>query len=185
MSKGDDYVVGYGRPPKPSQFAKGESGNKGRRKKRPEFQAEMVARIRDERVIINGVSMTKFELAIRAVWNNAIKSGRSNDLIALFALLDKYGAIPKGEAAEAMRIAADQCVDTISEIFTKTRGYDPADAITVDELKVEEAAIVMKCPNCSPPLRERWSLPERQALRARYGGTGLQSDVEALKQGTA
>ena len=184
MSKGDDYVVGYGRPPKPSQFVKGESGNKGRRKKRPECQAEMVARIRDERVTVNGVSMTMFELAIRTVRNTTIKSGRSRDLRELLDILNKYGAIPKGDAAEAMRIAADQVTGTLLEIFDKERGYDPADAIAVDELRVEEAAIVMKCPNCSPPLRERWSLPERQTLRARYGGTGLQSDVEALKKGT-
>ena len=42
MSK--DYDVGYGRTPKHTRFVKGESGNKCRKKKRPEFQAEMVAR---------------------------------------------------------------------------------------------------------------------------------------------
>lgn len=32
MNDDDDYKVGYGKPPKHSQFQPGESGNKGRRK---------------------------------------------------------------------------------------------------------------------------------------------------------
>lgn len=33
MSDGDDYEIGYGRPPKHSRFQKGQSGNPGGRKK--------------------------------------------------------------------------------------------------------------------------------------------------------
>ena len=183
MSKHDDDAVGYGRPPKHTRFVKGESGNKGRRKKRPEFQAEMVARIRDERVTVNGVSMTMFELVMRTVRNTTIKSGHPRDLKAFLEILEKYGAIPKGEAAEEMRLAADKVTDTLLEIFEKERGFDPEDSIAIDKFKAEEAAIVMNCPNCSPPLRERWNLPDRHTLRARHGGTGLQGDVEALRKG--
>ena len=92
MSK-DDYKVGFGRPPEHSRFAPGESGNKGRKKKRPEFQAEMIARIRDECVTVNGVKMTMFEVGLRSVFTNTIKRGHPRDLIALFDMLDKYGAI--------------------------------------------------------------------------------------------
>ena len=54
--------------------------------------------------------------------------------------------------------------------------------MALDKLKGEEAAIVMKCANCSPSLRERWNLPDRRALGERYGNNGLQNDVEVLKK---
>jgi len=39
----DDYEVGYGKPPKETQFQKGVSGNpKGRSKKAPDFNRELI-----------------------------------------------------------------------------------------------------------------------------------------------
>ena len=181
MSKDDDEV-GYKRPPKHTRFVKGESGNKGRKKKRPEFQAEMIARIRDEQITVNGVKMTMFEVAMRSVYTNTIKRGHPRELAALMALLDKYGAIPKGEAAAESKAAADRVMFTIEEHFNRVVDIDPDDVVALDKLKREEATILMKCPNCSPPLRERWNQPERKALVERYGGTGLQNDVDALKK---
>ena len=181
MSKDDDDEVGYKRPPKHTRFVRGESGNKGRKKKRPEFQAEMIARIRDERVMVNGVSMTMFEVAVRSVYTSTIKRAHPRDLTALFNLLDKYGAVPRGEAAAESKAAADRVMEKIRENFNRTLDIDPDDVAALDKLKGEEAAIVMKCPNCSPPLRERWNRPERKALADRYGRSGLQNDVESLK----
>lgn len=181
MSK-DDYEVGFKRPPKHTRYAPGESGNKGRKKKRPEFQAEMIARIRDERVDVNGVSMTLFEVAVRSVFSSTIKRGRAGELNALFQLLERHGAMPKGEAAAESKAAADRVMSTIEEHFNRVLDIDPDDVVALAKLKRDEAAIVMKCPNCSPPLRERWNQPERKALVERYGGTGLQNDVDALKK---
>ena len=178
----DDYKVGRGRPPKHTQFAKGESGNKGRKKKRPEFQAEIIARIRDEKITVNGVCMTAFELAFRSTMTATIKRGHPRELSALMIILDKYGAIPKDQAAAESRAAADRVIEKIKDIFDKTHDIDPKDAEALEKLEAEEAAIVMKCPNCSPPLRERWNLPERQALSERYGRSGLQKDVEQLRK---
>lgn len=156
MSK-DDYDVGYGRPPKHTRFVAGESGNRGRKKKRPEFQAEMVARIRDERVPFNGGTVTMFEMAIRSVMHNTIKRGHPRDLKTLFDLLEKYGAIPKGEAAEESKAAADRVMQRIEDVFNRTNDVDPEDVAAIARLKAEEAAIVMNCPSCSPPLRKRWN----------------------------
>src|SRR3546814_5598759 len=61
--KTDDYEVGYGKPPKHSQFPPGVSGNKGRRR-RAETPAEIIARIRDDKVMVNGKRVSKIELAI-------------------------------------------------------------------------------------------------------------------------
>ena len=134
MSK-DDCRVGYGHPPKHTRFVPGESGNKGRKKKRPEFQAEMIARIRDERVVVNGASMTMFEMAIRSVVHNTIKRGHPRDLKALLDLLEKYGAVPPGEAAAEARAAGDAVVQKMFDYLDKTHDIDPADTIALDELR--------------------------------------------------
>ena len=180
MSKDDD-AVGYRRPPKHTRFAPGESGNKGRKKKRPEYQAEMIARIRDEKVKIDGVEISLFELAIRNVYKTTIRRGHPRDLKTLLDLLDKYGAVPKGEAAAESKAAADRVMAKIEDIFNRETDTDPEDVAALDKVKGEEATMVMKCPNCSPVLRERWNQPERKALAERYGCTGLQNDVESGK----
>ncbi len=181
MSK-DDYDVGFGRPPKYTQFAPGESGNKGRKKKRPEFQAELIARIRDERINVNGVSMTMFEMAVRCVFTNTIKRGHPRELKTLLDLLEKYGAVPQGEAAAEAMAAGERVVQKIFDVLDRTHDIDPDDVVALDRLKAQEAAIVMKCPSCSPQLRQRWNLPERKALGKSYGSSGLQNDVETLRK---
>lgn len=181
MSK-DDYDVGFGRTPKHTRYVKGESGNKGRKKKRPEFQAEMIARIRDEQVVVNGVSMTMFELAFRSVITATIKRGHPRDLKALFDLLEKHGAVPRAEAAAEAMAAGEAVIQKIIQVFERTNDIDPKDSFALDESAAQEAAIVMKCPSCSPVLRERWHLPERKALGERYGCSGLQGDVAKLKR---
>ena len=181
MSKDNDDV-GYGRPPKHTRFVKGESGNKGRKKKRPEFQTEMVARIRDEIVVVQGKPMTMFELAIRSVFNKTIKSGHSRDLKALVELPDKYGAIPKDEAAAESKAAGQRVMDKILDHFEKIENIDHADVVEQERLAADEAEIVMSCPSCSPTLRKRWNLPERKALGERYGCSGLERDVQLSKK---
>ena len=184
MSK-ESYDVGYGRPPKHTQFAAGESGNKGRKKKRAEFQTEMVARIRDECITVDGVTMTMLELAIRRVVTTTIKRGHPRDLKALFDLLEKYGAVPQAEAGEEARAAGERVVKKILEIFERMNDIDPNDSAAVEKLQCEEAAIVMKCPSCSLSLRERWNLPARKELAKRYSRSGLQNDVQMLKKASS
>jgi hypothetical protein len=88
------YLVGYGKPPVHARFKPGQSGNKGRRDTlRPnrESRVDLVKRIRDEKIKVQGKSMTMLELAVRQTFTTTIKSGKARDLKALFDLLDKYG----------------------------------------------------------------------------------------------
>ena len=77
------YDVGFGKPPKPSQFRKGFSGNpKGRPKGRRNL-ATVLERALQEKVIINenGVrrTVTKLEAAVKQLVNQAA----SGDLAAM------------------------------------------------------------------------------------------------------
>ena len=78
MSNEDDYKIGYGRPPKHSQFKKGQSGNpKGRRKKQrkpPNIEAGLIKALSETATVTeNGVrfQLTKFEAACKQLANKA------------------------------------------------------------------------------------------------------------------
>ena len=89
-SKPED-AVGYGRPPKHSQWKKGQSGNpKQRRKRQPKSVATMVDEFfaREVDVVENGLSLrrTAFEIIFQQLCNKAI----AGDTRAL-NVLKKYG----------------------------------------------------------------------------------------------
>jgi hypothetical protein len=86
----DGYEVGYGKPPKTTQFQKGVSGNsKGRPKKARDFDHEL---LRESRASItlneNGSRrrISKHEAAIKQLINKAI----SGNIPALRTYLDRY-----------------------------------------------------------------------------------------------
>jgi hypothetical protein len=89
-SKPED-AVGYGRPPKHSQWKKGQSGNpKQRRKRKPKSIATMVDEFFARKVDVtdNGVELrrTAFEIIFQQLCNKAI----AGDTRAL-NVLKKYG----------------------------------------------------------------------------------------------
>lgn len=71
-----DYDVGYGRPPKNSQFKKGESGNPtGRPKKSKNLKTILLNALQEEVIIKEGNQkkvVTKSEALIKSVLNKAL-----------------------------------------------------------------------------------------------------------------
>jgi hypothetical protein len=84
----DDYEVGYGKPPKNSQFQKGVSGNPtGRPKKARDLGAAL---LREANSLINihengrKIRQSKHDVAVKVLLNGAMK-GKSSDLRLYFA----------------------------------------------------------------------------------------------------
>lgn len=173
MTKKRDYDVGYGKPPRHSQFVPGQSGFKGRKRRKLETQAQIIARVRDELVTINGDTMTKFELAVRSAVAQTVKSGKPRDLKALFDLLGQHGAMPQVEAAEVARAQGDAVAQKIMEYFYKTTDTDPLDAEAVDGLNESETILVLGCAHCGPKLRQNWKAADYRARLERYGGSSI------------
>lgn len=71
------YDVGYGKPPKHTQFPKGKSGNEDGKKKKPETLHQIMNRLAGQEVVVhkNGVpmSMTQAEAMLTAIFSKAMK----------------------------------------------------------------------------------------------------------------
>ncbi len=189
-SKGADYEVGYGKPPKQHQFLPGESGNsRHRKRKKNETMDRMVARLRDEKVTVNGKRITKTELAITQTINNTIKSGKVRDLEALLKLFEKHGALSKADLAEEARAGADIAVAKIFGAFHRTFEIDPDDSISCDIEDLADAEMIMGCEHCGSKLRERWNTPgfltrlKREATTTLYRlCTDRQKKLDTIRQ---
>jgi hypothetical protein len=79
---GRDYEVGYGKPPSAIPVRpwtiRVQAVSQRRRRRRK--QAEIIARVRDQTMSVQGREMTLFEISVKAVLNQTIKSGKARDL---------------------------------------------------------------------------------------------------------
>lgn len=188
MSKDDesgDYKIGYRKPPKHTQFLPGQSGFKGRTKKKPrEAEAEMIARIRDQQVTVDGRTMSMFELSVISTMNQTIKSGKPKDLKLLFELMEKHGAISEDDRWAQTKAGADAAVRKIFEVFDRTvpDDDDPEATAAISRAAEEEAALIIRCAHCGPELRRRWSEPDYKALSERYKRTELHSFITRVTE---
>lgn len=183
--KGGEYDVGYGKPPKHSQFVPGQSGFKGKRKKSTESHKDIIARVRDEVVIVNGKPVSKFELAITQTFNQTIKSGKPRDLKQMLELLDKYGAVPEVDRYAEMKADSEKVLLKIGDIVDRMYNLDPTDRPLLDAREDAEVKIVMGCPQCAPALRKQWADPEYKALAKRYEQTRMHSLVKSSRARTS
>src|SRR5438128_100740 len=93
-----DYQVGYGKPPRHTQFKKGQSGNPKGRPKGSENFAKLTRRILNEKIVIreNGErrTITKWQAALKQLVNK----GASGDLRAIRELLKLQAEMAQQEA---------------------------------------------------------------------------------------
>lgn len=73
MSHDNEYEVGYGKPPKHSQFKKGQSGNLNGRPKKRKDGKDLFHALLDTEMLVDGKMMTKRELVALSIVNGAIK----------------------------------------------------------------------------------------------------------------
>lgn len=125
-----DYVVGYGRPPKETRFKPGQSGNpKGRKRKPKSVQAQMHSVLSKKINITEGGRtrrLTLQEVMLRNIANKAAKG----DLRAanfVLGLINSDAAAQSDTIDEAKLSAEDQALfeQMMTELTTQEDPPDP------------------------------------------------------------
>jgi hypothetical protein len=95
MSEDNEYNVGYGRPPKGSQFQKGKSGNSSGRPKRDPGIAAVFRKVSKQKVTANGPSGQQFITKLEASMTQLVNKAASGDLKAMKILLEMASRFPE------------------------------------------------------------------------------------------
>lgn len=118
-NNGEDYEIGYRKPPKSGQFKPGQSGNpKGRKKGSISLEEVIVKELLSKVKIREGDKehkVTKLGALIKSRVNAAIKSDR-HAFADIMKLLERAG-IDTQKAAEAMDLSAEDAL--ILDLFKK------------------------------------------------------------------
>lgn len=107
----DDYEVGYGRPPKHSQFAKGQSGNKSGRAKGSKNLKTVVEKEANAKVHIReggkSKTVTKVDALFKAMLNKGIQGDTKAGQIA-FGLMEKHLPPPDTQGSDAAPLTKEE-----------------------------------------------------------------------------
>jgi hypothetical protein len=128
MSK-DDYRVGKGRPPKDTQYKKGQSGNPSGRRKLPDV-AEAAARILEQKISVTQDGVMKKMPGLDALLGKAFAKALTGDMRAAEFLIkivaNDNARRPDDGQEEAEHDAADD--DIIERYYERyrrpTSGHD-------------------------------------------------------------
>ena len=137
--KDDDYEVGYGKPPKATQFKRGRSGNPKGRPKASKNVGKILEDTFFQKVPIteNGVrrEATMLEAIVRQVANGAAKGGMRNVDRVLKLLPQLQDALTSAETASESTAQTDPQSDVaVLEALADMFGSDPEDLFaTVQE----------------------------------------------------
>ncbi|MGF7163303.1 hypothetical protein FHS85_004966 [Rhodoligotrophos appendicifer] len=88
--KGSDSQVGYGKPPKGSQFKPGQSGNPGGRKKGSLDYKTMVERIADTEIEISENGTKRRVPVVEALFRVQVREGLKGNIRASDSLLNRF-----------------------------------------------------------------------------------------------
>jgi hypothetical protein len=113
MSKlnGDDYAVGYGKPPASTQFRKGQSGNRtGRPKGTNNLKTDLLEELREKVTLKEGErtkKITKQKAIVKTLFAKALK-GDPRAATTLIGLLGRVFDLAATEAVASEPLSAEE-----------------------------------------------------------------------------
>lgn len=122
----DDYEVGYGKPPKHTQFKKGQSGNPGRKPGSKNLGALIKKELNKKVAVTDGGGrrmVSKFEVAIAQLVNKAVQ-GDHKAITLMLAMWRQLEA--EAETSGAMATFSTDKDQEVLAAFLKRMGDDQA-----------------------------------------------------------
>ena len=112
-SRSADYAVGYGRPPRATQFASGESGNPRGRPKGSRTVGAILQDILRQKIAVTENGKTRrlaaLEVMLRRLVNDAMRSD-AKAMKLLLALVDRYAETTEAKVQLGELLAEDQTI---------------------------------------------------------------------------
>lgn len=141
-----DYVVGYGRPPKSTQFQPGQSGNPKGRKRKPKSVQVQMQKVVSRKVKITEGGVTKLltvqDVIFRTIANKAAK-GDLNAAKFVFSLLHAPEYAETDVIDQAGLSPEDQAM--LGEMMTRFADPDAPDLPHAQD-GVEDVSAPAECP---------------------------------------
>jgi len=108
-----DYIVGYGRPPRATQFASGKSGNPRGRPKGSRTVGAILQDILRQKIAVSENSKTRrlaaLEVMLRRLVNDAMRSD-AKAMKLLLALVERYAETTEAKVQLGELLAEDQAI---------------------------------------------------------------------------
>jgi len=125
-SKPANYVVGYRRPPKATQFTAGKSGNPKGRPKGSRSVGAVLQDIIQQKVSVTESGKTRrivaLEVIIRRLANDAMRSD-PRAIKLLLSLVDRYGESPETKIKLGEILAEDETI--LAEYLLDSASFTP------------------------------------------------------------
>jgi hypothetical protein len=140
MSKlnGDDYAVGYGKPPASTQFRKGQSGNRtGRPKGTNNLKTDLLEELGEKVTLKEGTrtkKVTKQRAMVKTIVAKTLK-GESRAATTLIGLLGRVLDLTASEAVASETISAEEA-EVLEVLLQRRARTKPADGTHNDGTEI-------------------------------------------------
>ena len=133
-SRASDYVVGYRRPPKASQFMTGKSGNPEGRPKGSRPVGAVLQDIIQQKIAVTENGKTRripaLEVMLRRLANDAMRND-AGAMKLLFSLVDRYAESPESTLHLGEMLAEDR--DILAQYLPNSGGFVPDFGLKPDD----------------------------------------------------
>ena len=131
MADSGDYEVGYGRPPKANQYKKGQSGYRGRRRKKGGPIKIDPLSILDEVFPVGSGNQRKLmsakEIELRRLLKKAVKDKHLPSIIHLLELFEKHGCAERPQTSGVLELPTNSMPYRMALLILHKFGIRPKD----------------------------------------------------------